>query len=202
MVSKLASVLTDQILKWGYADSRLRDAFKYNVENRLSAVITYLAIILLGTLCGFLLPAIVYVIFFTRLRRFTGGLHAPTANICLLLSIGLCPVAVGAARLLSSIDASVNPLLISIASIVISGIIVFSLAPVNHPNLDLNAGETAVYRRNARITWLAESVILIVMALTSVPLLICYTGAVTMVMVSISIILAKLLRQEVNNEET
>lgn len=108
--------------------------FRYGLEKRISGIYVLLPCAILALILSDLWTASSFLVSFYYLRSRTGGYHAHTPFLCLCSSI----------LLLLLFFLVLLPILnttLIIVLIVISLIIVFVLAPINHPNMHLSRDE-------------------------------------------------------------
>ena len=192
MVHKIVHHLTDRIVGWGYADIKLRDIYRYNLENRISAAIAFVIIMITGILFHKFMYAIIFLIGFTTLNGATGGYHAPTLLKCLLLSDATFAITLFVSISLSSIENIVVTLSIQIVGIAFAIIVVFIKAPYNHPNLDLDTTEIQYLKKKSRKIIISISLISVLMILSKFPIGITSMIILTMDAIGISLLIANI----------
>lgn len=89
MESKLASLICRSLLRQKAIENEYFDVYVYGLELILSFLFSTAVILLTGVLLNALDIAIIFLIVFIALRRFTGGYHAPTYLRCKLTTIGI-----------------------------------------------------------------------------------------------------------------
>lgn len=118
--------------------------FKYGLEKRFYTLVVAIPFFFLAVIITNIYTAFAFFICFYCLRSRTNGFHANTVWLCFTLSL-LCEVV---------FLAVINPLLNTVGALVLaiaSSIIIFILAPYNHPNMHLSTKEIAACRISARI---------------------------------------------------
>ncbi|MEA4832658.1 Accessory gene regulator protein B [bioreactor metagenome] len=134
-MEKLARKLANNIsLSLGY-DSEKEAVIAYGLIAIIQIVFTTLLVLLFGLLIGTPAEALIVCFSVSFLRKYSGGAHARTAEICTAFSVFYCiTAAVIANKLLTVIY---NPFIMTAAIIIIyllSYIIVYKVAPVDSPN--------------------------------------------------------------------
>ena len=89
MESKLAILICRSLLRQKAIENEYFDVYVYGLELILSFLFSTVVILLTGILLNALDIAIIFLIIFIALRRFTGGYHAPTYLQCKLTTISI-----------------------------------------------------------------------------------------------------------------
>lgn len=191
-MNHLANYLTRCLIDNNVVEKELEEEYIYGFQKLFGKLLNYTTLIILSIYYDVFVPGIIFMIVFFSLRERTGGYHMKTAFQCYLGTVGsyllmiriAVPVIMGKVFFYSVIT-------------VISILIIFLFAPVNHPNLLLNKQEMEVCRQSSR--WLAILVsgcIWIAYALQ--PKEICIAYAVMGAgMDAVMILMAKIAGQEV-----
>lgn len=121
------------------------DWFIYGVEKRIASVCMIPPFFLLALFWTSPLCALSFFASFYLLRQRMSGYHARTMGLCLFLSLILEVLFFG----------FVYPILQGIRIFIVIGIcllLIFILAPFNHPNMNFTDIELSAYRSSARST--------------------------------------------------
>jgi len=134
-MEKLARKLANRIaLSLGYDDEK-EAVIAYGLIAMIQIFITVLLVLLLGILIGATAEAMIVCFSVSTLRKYSGGAHAGSAELCTSMSVVYCTLtAFASGKLLLGLY---SPLLMVPAIIVIYGIsflIVHKYAPVDSPN--------------------------------------------------------------------
>lgn len=130
------------------------EAYDYGLELLIPKVILYVAILIVSLITNTFLISLAFVIMFMALRRYTGGFHCKTAEICLLFSFLIYLLALLGYNFVHYI-----PRIAYGFSSVFSAIIVLKFAPVDDVNRPLEENEKVQYRLKAMV-----SLVIILMA--------------------------------------
>lgn len=193
----MAIRLTDYLILNKITTEEMREEYIYGLEVFFGKILNYGTLILLALINKNLIPNILFMVSFFSLRGRTGGYHSKSPLNCYFGSI---IIYTSITKFIVLVVLNNNYMLIVIMSV--SATIIFLLAPINHPNLVLNKEEIKVCKSSSR--WL---VILIIMCAASAiwlginPVYIAYV-VIGMGMDAGLLIIAKILKQEVKNEET
>ncbi len=179
MIRKLTHQLTDIIIASGSGKEESRDVYVYGLDIILSTILNLVCVCIFSLIVGRFVFAIIYMIFFVGLRTVAGGYHANTHLGCLLVMLA----AFGLSLLLLYVVPTMYYLWISFVMIVLSASLIFTLAPVDHPNKPLDKED------KKRLKALSRSVISLEMALIAgcwvvIPHLDIYIMAATLGMVT------------------
>jgi accessory gene regulator B len=145
-MEKAANRITSFFITQGAAAEDDRDIYVYGVTVALSTGQNILLTALVGLALGVPLKALAFILPFTLLRLFAGGAHARTAWGCTLASALILTVALLLIRITPAAAQTAAAIILIAASVML----VFILAPAEHPNRPIAKGERAVFRRRSR----------------------------------------------------
>lgn len=190
----IAVYLTDCLIQNEIAPDSSREEYVYGLEVMIGKIANYSTLLLIAILSKTLVPSMFFMIVFFSLRGRTGGFHAKTPLQCymgtiviyLLIIYVMVPLIVGKIWIYAGI-------------LVLSWIIIWLFAPVNHPDLDLDNQEIEECKKSVK--WL---LLLITLCMAAAVILdirtVCIAyGVVGVGMDTILICIAKILKQEVKN---
>ena len=192
----VAERLTDWLIKNGTISQQSKDNYIYGIEVTMEKLISYSVLFILAVFLKILIPSILFFLFFIVLRGYTGGYHAKTFMGCFISSIFLY---LGCSQLMVPFFISESKYVIPVT--IVSCIIILILAPMNHPNLNLNHKELRSCKIGTRIVLMIE-VIFVVFGIKSgintVYIVFPFLGTF---ICAVLLIVAKLIRQEVAGDE-
>lgn len=139
--------------------SEEKELYRFGIQQGLSIVLNIITTFVIGLAFQMVIESFLFLIIYIPLRSYAGGIHAKTANRCYIFS-SLMIIAV-----LSAIKFFPFGNLICSYLSVISGIIIFLLAPVETENKRLDDMERIVYRRRARLILGVEIIIQLLLSL-------------------------------------
>jgi len=180
MRTNIAGRITDSLVNAGVAPVEDRELYEFGIRQGILLVINIATAILIGLLTGMIWQCIVFLLAYNPIRSYAGGFHAGTPMKCYLLSI---PVMLGVLLGIRLIPWNGY---IVVGSVILAGIIVLLLAPVEDANKPLDELETTVYRRRARIILAILSLLATILWSAGVEQ---FAPAVVMALVLISIML-------------
>lgn len=191
---QIASRFTKYLIVKGIVNEDIMDEHIYGIEIMLGKMINHGTIILMACIDNNLIPTLFFMVSFLLLRGRTGGFHCRNAFHCYC---GTILIYIFVSKIFTRIILVYRFLVPSI--IVISGIIIFTIAPINHPNLELNDEEIRLSRRLSRKLSLIISIsALTVFQLRIIPIYTSYIVAGLGTDAGL-LIIAKILKQEVKN---
>ena len=138
---RAASFLVQQ----GIIDETQVDWFVYGIEKRIASVCMFPPFFLIALFWTSPICAVSFFSSFYLLRRRMSGYHARSMGMCLFLSLILEMLFLGV----------VYPVMQGIRIFIVIGIcilLIFTLAPFNHPNMNFTDSELSACRSSTRIT--------------------------------------------------
>lgn len=195
-MNQVANRFTEYLIVNGIANEGKREEQIYGIEVLLGKILNYGTIILLACVNDNFIPIIFFMMTFFSLRGRTGGFHCRSSRSCYL----------GTIAIYFFISKIITPIILMNSFLVpgiigISGIIIYVIAPVNHPNLEMNKDEIITCRSSSR--WLALLIsisIMVFFMLKIIPVSVSYMVS-GMGMDAGLLIVAKILKQEVKENE-
>lgn len=156
MIEKLAERFVAWQIKHHYLSSNEERLYQYAFELLIGQAINLMIACLLAVIFHTYMVVFIFLLAFIPLRSYAGGHHADSSNVCTVISslilLSVC--------LLSRIIFTREVILaVGVMTVVISGVAVFSLAPVEDQNKPLDQVERERYGRWSRFIWGLETVI-------------------------------------------
>lgn len=141
--------------------SENKPIYQYGIQQGLTIGLNILTTFVVGLIFQMIFESFLFLAVYIPLRSFAGGIHAKTANRCYVYSTIMIIAVLLVIRFF--------PFGIIICSCLslISGTIIFLLAPVETANKKLDELEAQIYKKRARIILIIELIIQILIALTS-----------------------------------
>lgn len=122
------------------------EAYTYGLELLIPKVILYVVILVVSLITDTFLTSVAFVILLMCLRRYSGGFHCKTAEICVIVSFLMYLLAIFGYEFVSFI-----PNMVYGVSTVLSSVIVLIFSPVEDKNRPLDETEKKLYRQKAMI---------------------------------------------------
>lgn len=157
-MSPIVDFLVNFCLRKNIIAAESVDWFRYGVERRLTAVFVGIPFVIVAILISNPITALSFFLSFFFLRSRMNGYHAKTVTRCLVLSLVLEFVFLGI------LYRAVNSYVAWIVMVWVVGLS-FTIAPYNHPNMQLTKAEMSACAKAARIRSLIIAVLLLVATL-------------------------------------
>lgn len=194
---KLACLLTSYVMKYDDYEDKREEVYLYGFEILLGKLITYLILFMIGVLLNCLLEMAIFMTYVMILRGYTGGYHLSNRISCILGTTSICLLSIFIARTISiEIASKVLPILL-----LISAVYIWRVSPINHPNLRLTIKEMNKCNFFARVILVIELLVLISLIILQVKPNIIILGSLAIIVVSLLMLIAKIINQEVLNSE-
>ena len=152
MITRISEQITNRWIHKNVIRSEDRDIYKFGLEQFLTTIMQLLMIVLLGILFQAIMEVVILVVAFMWLRSYAGGYHASTGIGCYLLTT--ISIALGLSVITLSEIGNKQCLML----LIVAGLIIITLAPVETKNKPLDVIEKSIYRRKAITRWLMEVV--------------------------------------------
>lgn len=163
-MEKLAKQLANNIASSLNYDKEKEAVIAYGLIAIIQVAITVLLILLFGIQIGAPIEALVICFSASILRKYSGGAHADTPELCTAISVIYCILmALLTKHLLTPIY---NPIIMAVAILIIfslSFLVVYQLAPVDSPNKPIRTEKKKKRMRKASflilVVYLALSIV-------------------------------------------
>lgn len=155
MLEKPANRLVDYLISKG-ADPENREIYVYAVESILSSVISYGLLLILAAIFNLVPQMLLFFLFWIPLRSNWGGIHAPTQEICLVLS---AVFGVGTVLLAVYFIPALTVILILLGICIL---LTYLIAPVVHPNHPVSEMRLAYVKKVVRAVIIVECAAVVV----------------------------------------
>lgn len=159
MIRKLADFVLNNLTNSNKINADNREIYAYALENFISSLITWIIFSLAAILLKIPYQMIIFVVFYAPIRKFAGGFHAKTRIGCLLLSLFSTLFLIYISMLISK---STLWYIGAIVCISLSIILIYTFAPVDHPNRRLTLEKKYLNRQTSRYIIVTESVLVII----------------------------------------
>lgn len=192
MLNRLADKVAGVLSENSIVSKEDKEIYTYGLEVILSTVVNLVVVILLGCIFDFLLPTMLFVLFFAVLRVYAGGYHAKTHFGCIATFTLLYIVNM----LLHLFTPEDWKAILSVSLSVIAFISIFIMAPIEHPNRPFEGDEFKRFRKISRVVSIFELVVVIgFIAFLPGRESIAYTIALAMISVIFILVLAKIIKK-------
>ncbi|MDF2611656.1 MAG: putative processing-secretion protein [Lachnospiraceae bacterium] len=177
--------ITDSLINNGVITYQDKDLYTYGLKQGFLMILNIITAILIGILFGMVWQSLVFLLAYIPLRTYAGGYHAKTQLRCYLFSIVIMSAALLGIKLI--------PLTSFICLIItlISGGVIFLLAPVEDRNKPLDQTERKVFKsRTGIILFFDIATLQLMLVLGQQQLSVCIL--MVLVILSIMLILGKI----------
>ena len=131
----LARKLANKIALSVGCDKEKEAVIAYGLFAVIQIAITIILVAIIGILAGVCIEALIICFSASILRKYSGGAHAETANLCTCISVIYCTLTAIISKKLLLFLYSPVPMIIAIAIIYgLSYLIIYKYAPVDSPN--------------------------------------------------------------------
>ncbi|MGN0291136.1 MAG: accessory gene regulator B family protein [Lachnospiraceae bacterium] len=173
-----------------------REIYEFGYQVLIENIGKTLLLLLAGGVLHQFITTLIFILAFTSLRSFCGGYHATKSWKCDLVTIFLWGIVIAGTELFVSVFEEKRILLLLIA--IVSELIIYQCAPVEHVNKRLTKEKRAKNRRMALRLGLTYGIIILLLAFTLTR--ISTTLAITVLEVVILMIIPS--EGRISNEET
>lgn len=156
MSSRLSQAFVKFLIHKGVVSADDKETYLYGVNQGLLMLLNMVTFVFIGLITGTLTYVLVFLFAIIFLRSFAGGYHASTPTQCF---VGSSFAVVVMAFLFQQIQLSQW---VMAGLLVIIGVSIIQLSPVDSANKRLDAVEIKVYKRRAAKICLAEVIIALV----------------------------------------
>lgn len=140
------------------------EEYIYGVQILLEKIISYSIIFLLALILNRLLEVFLFVLSFSLIRKYSGGIHCKRFETCLIASAA---VSISGIALFPLVE---NRILLYQGGLIMSIIIVIIIGAINNPNIDWSICEYRKAKRLSRLTVLLETSVLLLLMRLHIPL--------------------------------
>lgn len=195
MIEKIAIDLVDQMTETKLIHKDMAERYIYVAICWMEKFITIGTIILISIAVEKFLPTLFFLLFFLGLRKRTGGYHLDKFYQCYLASVLSYLVILGISTSLVGYPQLILGMLLFAMSVI--GII----GTVNHPNMHMDSAQLAESKKEARIILLLEGSIIYCCVLLGADFIFISYMAIAVILCAALLCIAKILKQEVKENE-
>lgn len=192
MMHTLAIKVAEYLIKNEVVKEEYQESYIYGLEIIMEKLATYSVLLVLALYFKLLIPSILFVAFFVVLRGYTGGFHANTYVGCFT---GTIVMYLSCSQIIAPF--LMKEKIIIFLSLAIAGMLIFLLAPINHPNLNMDSDEIKKCRRGIRFVLVFELMFIIGEIFGKVNEVYIVLPCLGIVMCAILLGFAKITKQEV-----
>lgn len=156
MIEKISCAIVKKFEAFDIVNNENRDIYLFGTYQGLVLIINLISMILIGIAFGQIFECLLYMLLFIPMRSFAGGYHASSPQRCYVYSMACIVLA------MLIIKFTVFNLVIYYIASIISGAVIFNLAPVEDQNKPLDKVEIIHYRVRTQVTLVIEGLFFVV----------------------------------------
>lgn len=191
MIEKMASKIVNQMEMQKIISKPDCEYYEYALIAMIENFMTVGTMLLLGIFLGEFLHTICFLVFFLSLRKRTGGFHADKFWQCYLGTVVTFIVIMKATPMFCETLAAMYGMLF------LATVLICIMGTINHPNIDMDAGELQESKKAARLLVLMEVMIIAMLVYFKVDILYIGYMAVAIILCALLMCLARIIKQEV-----
>lgn len=174
-------------------DDNMREDYIYALQINIEKIISIGSILFISMFLRCLFQTILFLLFFTGLRKRTGGYHAGTFLFCYLESVGTYIIIF-----------CINPILsensfVLYAGVIFASAIICLIGTVNHPCMHMSKEELSESRKTSQQVLGIELFVIFFAGLLNVEMVIISYMATAVMLCAVLLVFSKILRQEVRD---
>lgn len=146
MIKYCSQEMTKGLIKNGVIDEKEYKIYEYGFETFLASLINIVTVLIIGAISGRFIHTLLFLITYSSVRQFSGGYHAKNHIRCFITFMAIY---ISTLVFSAYIGVSKNNFII-VVSLIVSLVIIFQLAPLEHHNNPLNKFEKVRYRNITR----------------------------------------------------
>lgn len=190
MVCRISDYIVTRMLELKVIDSDDREYYIYKLCVMCETAVTVFTLLVISMIMRRPDVMIVFLLAYTALRRYAGGLHLDSFSKCYFTSIIVFSGVI-------YIIPKLSPDIYLISLTLLSALVIAFIGTVNHPNLNLDPDELKITKRKTRISVFAECMILVALRIFGLCETYLISLAMAIIICGFLMIAAKLIKQEV-----
>lgn len=190
MYRTIARLLTSFFVRTTDSKEVDKDIIAYGLEMLISTFITTILTLACGILFHRFAETLVFLVFFCPLRERAGGLHAKNYIRCTCTFLSLYLFVLGLDMVLTFYQLT----MLLYISVILFGIVIYVIAPVEAANKPLTQNEKVYYRKQSRLLLLLEMFAIIIGTALNIRLL--RYGAFALLCVAILLLIGLSTKKE------
>lgn len=165
-MEKLANNLAGEIARSLGYDAEKRAVIAYGLIAIIQIIVTVLLVLLFGILVGAPAEALIACFSVSILRKYSGGAHAGSAELCTGIAVVYCSAAAYASKMLLQFFSL--PLMLFASTVVfgLSYLIIWKNAPVDSPRKPIRKAEKRARMKRGSLIVLSSYLVLLIALLT------------------------------------
>ena len=195
MIEEMVTKLVSCMEKEEFIKKEEREFYVYAFIVLLERILVIGTLFVIGLARRQLPETIIFLFFFFALRKRTGGYHARQFWQCYVLSVLVYLIS------MKEIFFLAEHMRFFYGMLMVSLIVIEAIGTVNHPNMDMNAGELKESKKLARIIAIIETFVIIWMSALHIDKIYTACMGCAVIVCAISLGVSKIIGQEVERED-
>ena len=151
----ISNAITDFYIRKNYIPQEKKEIYSYGFKLIIADIINFSIVMLSGAVLGKFIESMLFLVTLCGIRQFSGGFHAKTFGLCRLSMLITFFGVILTSWLITFVSFSTELLLILN---IICIVLIYTLAPIRHPNKTLTVEQKRRNKIKATITSLILSV--------------------------------------------
>jgi accessory gene regulator B len=189
MTRNLAGETVEKLIELGTVKENEKELYMYGLEQGFFSIANLITTVTIGLIFSIPWETVIFMASYLPLRSFAGGYHAKTHLQCYFFSIVLTIVVVSMIRFIDWSNFAISILAI------VSGFIIYTLAPIGDSNKPLDKIEVVRYKNRTTFLLIIE-LMLVFSLINSVLRIVSVCVVVALLALSVMLSLGKLYIRE------
>ncbi|NCB43986.1 MAG: hypothetical protein EOM59_15410 [Clostridia bacterium] len=194
MVKKVSNSIVRKMIDRQAIMENEYELYDYGLQVIISSLVSFISAMAVGFVFQLSLAMFVFLICFALMRMYSGGYHAQSYLICYFELLALSVIIMITIKGMENLPVDLIKIFLTLFTIV-STLIIYAFAPVDHENAQLSEQEIPRYRRVVRRIYIFHLVIVAVLVVFLVPICIPIAIALAALTSSILVICGQLHRK-------
>ena len=156
MVEKISKEIAKGLVRREVIEYEDYEIYEFGVEQLITNIIDLLTLLIVGLVTGMVWQGLIFAFSFMAIRKYAGGYHASTMLRCFFLTNFMIVIVI----LLMKFNR-----FMCLGIILMSGVIIGLLSPVQTKNKPLDGIEKLIYRKKTLITLVVETTVAVICTL-------------------------------------
>ena len=165
--------------------------YEYAILVVSERIVATVSMLIISLIIGRVIQGIIFVFFFSLLRRFTGGYHAKTFIFCYLESVLTFVIVLFLGDYMA-----MHPIF-HMGALSVAFLLIMVIGTINHPNMKYSISELMESKKAARYVLIIEGIIVVSLECLGASRRYISFMSLGIIVCAMSVVLAKLTKQEV-----
>ena len=160
MMHRVADAVANWLVKKNAISTEDSALYSYAMFCVIITLIPIVLSIIVGIITNMLIESLLFITPFVLIRKYSGGFHLKSPNVCLFVSIGIIAVFILCIKLVLQYELYSVPLICMLPF----GVLLFIKSPIDTEERKLSERETVVFGRIARVMVIIFLIIVLILA--------------------------------------